>query len=166
MSNLGLRLALKEMDIEHRITDVGDRYVLDEMRKSGAIIGGEDSGHMIFLDAHTSGDGILTALHLIEAMDASNSRLSGLCRIMRRYPQVLKNVRIREKTDIYQSPAIAGKIEKVKTNLGEQGRVLVRYSGTQPLCRIMVEGPDEEETDELCQQIVDVIAAELNGSLE
>lgn len=166
MSNLGLRLALKEMGIEHRITDVGDRHVLDEMRKSGAVIGGEDSGHMIFLDAHTSGDGILTALHLVEAMDASNSRLSGLCRVMRRYPQVLKNVRIREKTDIYQIPAIAGEIEKVKNHLGEQGRVLVRYSGTQPLCRIMVEGPDEKETDQLCQQIVDVIADQLNGSLE
>lgn len=166
MSNLGLRMALEKMGIEHLVTDVGDRYVLDKMRSTGAVIGGEDSGHMIFLDTHSSGDGILTAIKLIQAMIASNSPLSELSGIMHRYPQVLKNVRIREKTDIYQFPKIADIIEKVKNHLGGQGRVLVRYSGTQPLCRIMVEGPDPEETEQLCRNIVDVIASELDGAVQ
>jgi phosphoglucosamine mutase len=166
MSNLGLRLALKSMGIKHLITDVGDRHVLDMMQKSDAVIGGEDSGHMIFLDNHTSGDGILTALKLIAAMIESGRPLSELSRIMDRYPQILKNVRIKEKTDIYQFPKIAGIIKKVEDHLGDQGRVLVRYSGTQPLCRIMVEGPDPDDTRQLCKDIVDVIAAELGGSVQ
>lgn len=166
MSNLGLRLALKSMGIKHLITDVGDRHVLDMMQKSNAVIGGEDSGHMIFLDTHTSGDGILTALKLIAAMIESGRLLSELSRIMDRYPQILKNVRIKEKTDIYQFPKIAGIIKKVEDHLGDQGRVLVRYSGTQPLCRIMVEGPDPDDTRQLCKDIVDVIAAELGGSVQ
>ncbi|MCF8025952.1 MAG: phosphoglucosamine mutase, partial [Desulfobacteraceae bacterium] len=141
MSNLGLINALKKMDISHIATDVGDRYVLEEMRKNRAVMGGEDSGHMIFLDHHTSGDGIMTALRLIEAMQLADEPLSSLRRIMTVYPQVLKNVRVRTKTDIYKFPEIAQTIERVEKHLGEQGRVLVRYSGTQPLCRIMVEGP-------------------------
>ncbi|MCF8095970.1 MAG: phosphoglucosamine mutase [Desulfobacteraceae bacterium] len=161
MSNLGLINALKEMDISHIATDVGDRYVLEQMRKNRAVMGGEDSGHMIFLDHHTSGDGIMTALRLIEAMQLADEPLSSLRRIMTVYPQVLKNVRVRTKTDIYKFPEIAQTIERVEKHLGEQGRVLVRYSGTQPLCRIMVEGPDPEETRRLCQEIVDVVADKL-----
>ncbi len=157
MSNVGLRNLLAELDIRHRITDVGDRHVLAEMLKSGAVIGGEDSGHMIFLDRHTSGDGILTGLRLIEAMKETGRPLSELASIMTVYPQVLKNVRINEKTDIYTYPDIAAVIKDVEKRLDGQGRVLVRYSGTQPLCRIMVEGPDRNTTEGCCNEIVDVI---------
>ncbi|MFW5908249.1 MAG: phosphoglucosamine mutase [Desulfosalsimonas sp.] len=158
MSNLGLINALKQMQIRHISTDVGDRHVLDEMRRNGAVLGGEDSGHMIFLDHHTSGDGIMTALRLLEAMQEAGEPLSSLRRIMAIYPQVLKNVRVKTKTDIYRIPEVASAVKNAENYLGEQGRVLVRYSGTQPLCRIMVEGPDPDETRRLCQEIVDVVA--------
>ncbi|MFW6011157.1 MAG: phosphoglucosamine mutase [Desulfosalsimonas sp.] len=161
MSNLGLINALKQMDIRHIVTDVGDRYVLDEMRKNGAVLGGEDSGHMIFLDHHTSGDGIMTALRLLEAILTSGEPLSSLRRIITAHPQVLKNVRIKTKTDIYKVPEITDAIKSVENHLKDQGRVLVRYSGTQPLCRIMVEGPDPDETRRLCQDIVDVVSEKL-----
>lgn len=163
MSNVGLINALKQMGIEHRVTGVGDRQVLDRMRKSGAVLGGEDSGHMIFLDDHSSGDGILTGLRLLEAMIHAKEPLSALRGLVRLFPQVLKNVWIREKVDIYQFPEIAGAIERVRRHLGDSGRVLVRYSGTQPLCRIMVEGPEAQETDRLCQDIVDAVAARLGA---
>ncbi|MFW6080999.1 MAG: phosphoglucosamine mutase [Desulfosalsimonas sp.] len=161
MSNVGLLNCLKDMGISHIRTDVGDRSVLNEMRKTGAVLGGEDSGHMIFLDHHTSGDGIMTALRLLEAMQAADQPLSSLRKIMTVYPQILKNVKVASKTDIYKIPEIAQTIERVEKHLGEQGRVLVRYSGTQPLCRIMVEGPDPEETRRLCQEIVDVVTEKL-----
>ena len=163
MSNVGLKNLLAEEGIDHLITDVGDRYVLAEMQKSGAIIGGEDSGHMIFLDRHTSGDGILTGLRLIETMLETGRPLSELSKIMKVYPQILKNVKIKEKVDIYTFPEIAAVIRDVETRLDGKGRVLVRYSGTQPLCRVMVEGPDRDITEQLCDRIIDVIA-ELIGT--
>ncbi|MBS3808709.1 MAG: phosphoglucosamine mutase [Desulfobacterales bacterium] len=161
MSNIGLINALKEMDIDHVATDVGDRYVLDRMRKSGAVLGGEDSGHMIFLDHHTSGDGILTAIRLLEAVRSAQEPLSSLRKIMDVYPQVLENVRIREKADIYKIPEIAAEIEKVEGYLADKGRVLVRFSGTRPLCRVMVEGPDPDETRRLCHDIAEVVSEKL-----
>lgn len=157
MSNIGFRLALKKMGISNITADVGDRYVLQEMIASGAVIGGEDSGHTIFLDHHTTGDGILTALKLIEAMKAESKPLSELGRIMSVFPQVLINVEVESKPDIETIPEIVREIESVEKTLGEKGRVLVRYSGTQPLCRVMVEGPTADETNRCCQQIVDVI---------
>lgn len=157
MSNLGLKKVLAQLDIGHLIADVGDRNVLAMMRAHDAIIGGEDSGHVIFLDRHTSGDGILTGIRLIETMIASGQPLSELTGIMTVYPQVLKNVPIREKTDIFQIPEIAGRIHDIEKMLNNQGRVLVRYSGTQPLCRVMVEGADEQVIDDYSQQIVDII---------
>ncbi len=157
MSNLGLRMALKDMGIKHVMTRVGDRYVLEEMRATGAIIGGEDSGHMIFADYHTTGDGILTALKLIEAMKSQSKTLSDLSKIMSVFPQVLINVDVNDKPDIESIPEVAKAIKSVEENLGEQGRVLVRYSGTQPLCRVMVEGPSKAETQQYCSQIADII---------
>lgn len=157
MSNVGLKNLLSALRIRHSITDVGDRCVLEEMRKSGAVIGGEDSGHLIFLDRHTSGDGILTGLHLIEVMRETSQPLSALSAVMKVYPQVLKNVKIKEKVDIYTFPEIARVIADVESRLDGKGRVLVRYSGTQPLCRVMVEGPDRETTEQCCNEIVHVI---------
>ena len=157
MSNLGLRIALKNMGIRHRMTNVGDRYVLEEMRASGAVIGGEDSGHMIFSDYHTTGDGILTGIKLIEAMHTDSKPLSELSQIMSVFPQILINIEVSHKPDIQTIPEVVQAIETVEKKLGEQGRVLVRYSGTQPLCRVMVEGPSEEETRRYCTQLSEVI---------
>jgi phosphoglucosamine mutase len=161
MSNLGLGLALKDMGITHKMTDVGDRYVMEAMVASGAVLGGEDSGHMIFLDQHTTGDGILAALRLIEVMHAESKPLSELCKIMAVFPQALRNVEVGHKPDLETVPEIQDAIKSVEKNLGQQGRVLVRYSGTQPICRIMVEGPTKEETDRHCRQLAEIIKDKL-----
>ncbi len=162
MSNIGFRLALKEMGIEYVMADVGDRHVLREMAASEAVLGGEDSGHTIFLDHHPTGDGILTALKLIEAMQAEERPLSELGRMMRVFPQMLMNVTVTSKPDIETLPEIQEAIRAVEADLGERGRVLVRYSGTQSLCRVMVEGPTQEETRRCCQQIVDVVSSKMS----
>jgi len=161
MSNLGLRLALKELGISHLMAQVGDRYVLEQMNANGAVIGGEDSGHMIFLDQHTTGDGMLTAIQLLQAMQEENKPLSELSRVMDVFPQVLLNIEVRDKPQIESIPEIMDAIRSVETVLGEKGRVLVRYSGTQPLCRVMVEGSDKDETRRYCQKIADVVKATL-----
>jgi phosphoglucosamine mutase len=157
MSNIGLSMALKELGINHLMADVGDRYVLEKMISAEAVLGGEDSGHMIFLDHHTTGDGVLTALRLMEVMQSESKSLSDLSSIMTVYPQVLVNVAVRSKPAIESIEEIMAVIQEVETNLGENGRVLVRYSGTQPICRIMVEGPNETETQAYCSQLSDII---------
>ncbi len=157
MSNIGLGLCLKSMGIRHRMADVGDRYVMAEMLATGAVIGGEDSGHTIFLDHHTTGDGILTALKLIAAMKDSGRPLSELAGQVTVYPQVLMNVPVTRKLPISEIPGVPAAIADAEARLGEAGRVLVRYSGTQLLCRVMVEGPTRELTDQCCRDIVDVI---------
>ena len=157
MSNIGLGIALKKLGIKHLITDVGDRYVMQKMRTSGAVIGGEDSGHMIFLAHHTTGDGILTGLQLLRAVKYFSKSLSELTKIIDIFPQVLLNINVADKPDIKDVPAIANAVKKVQQELGEQGRVLVRYSGTQPMCRVMVEGPTHEITQKYCRQIADIV---------
>ncbi len=157
MSNMGLGLALKKMGIKHMKTAVGDRYVMEKMVSSGAVLGGEDSGHMIFLNHHTTGDGILSALRLIEAMKEESKPLSELCKIMTVFPQVLINVDVARKPDLENVPDIKDAIKSVEPVLGEKGRVVVRYSGTQPICRIMVEGPTIDETRKYCRQLADIV---------
>jgi phosphoglucosamine mutase len=157
MSNMGLGVALSNLGIRHETSKVGDRYVMEKMIATGAILGGEDSGHMIFADDHTSGDGILTAFKLIQAMQSGGETLSGLRNVMIAYPQVLINVAVQTKPDLSTIPAIAGAIKSVESELGDQGRVLVRYSGTQPLCRVMVEGPDEVTTRDKSKYLSDII---------
>ena len=161
MSNLGLRLALKDLGIKHLTTQVGDRYVLQQMKASGAVIGGEDSGHTIFLDQHTTGDGMLSAIRLIQAMRDENKPLSELSEVMTVFPQVLLNIEVKHKPEIESVAPLMDAIGSVEKILGEKGRVLVRYSGTQPLCRVMVEGPDRDETRQYCQQIADIVKATL-----
>jgi phosphoglucosamine mutase len=161
MSNLGLRLALKNLGIDYLAAPVGDRYVLEKMQANGAIIGGEDSGHMIFLDRHTTGDGMLAAIRLLQIMQDENRPLSELSRLMKVFPQVLLNVEVQHKPEIETVPQIKNAIRRVEKILGEQGRVLVRYSGTEPLCRVMVEGSIEEQTRRCCQQIADAVKAAL-----
>jgi len=162
MSNLGLSVAFKEMDIRNITTKVGDRYVLEEMLKSGSIIGGEDSGHVIFKEHHTTGDGILTALQLLSVLKKENKPLSKLANIMRTFPQVLINVKVKRKAPLEEIPELKHVISKVEKELGDEGRVLVRYSGTQPVCRVMLEGPTESETERLAKEIAQVVEDKLS----
>lgn len=161
MSNLGLRVACRKYGFKHHAAKVGDRYVLEDMLRLGGIIGGEDSGHMIFLDHHTTGDGIITALQLLAAMVRTGKPLSELARMMDVFPQKLINVDVHSKPDLATLPQIMEVIEKVEKALGDEGRVLVRYSGTQPMCRVMVEGPSAAVTEEYCQEIADRVKAVL-----
>ncbi len=163
MSNLGLSLACKRLGFKNHAAKVGDRYVLEDMQRLGAVIGGEDSGHLIFLNHHTTGDGILSALQLISAMLASGKPLSELAKDMDVLPQKLINVDVGRKPDIATVPEIVSAIKQVESELGEQGRVLVRYSGTQNMCRVMVEGPTPETTEKYCKQIADVVRTALRG---
>ncbi|MFH0974716.1 MAG: phosphoglucosamine mutase [Spirochaetota bacterium] len=157
MSNMGLVSLFKDKGINHTISQVGDRYVMQEMIKTGAILGGEDSGHIIFSDCQTTGDGILTALKLIQFMKEKSKPLSELGKIMTVYPQVLMNVHVLRKPDINDVPELADAVKHVKNILGEKGRVLIRYSGTQPLCRVMVEGQSLSETEKLCGFLADKV---------
>ena len=161
MSNIGLGLACKELGIGLVTTQVGDKYVLQEMLARGASVGGEDSGHMIFLDHHNTGDGILTALMLVRAMQKEGKRLSELSRLMKVFPQRLINVEVKSKPPIEEIPDIVHAVRRVEEILGERGRVLVRYSGTQPMCRVMVEGPTHEETELYCREIAQVVTQKL-----
>jgi len=161
MSNLGLTFACKKYGFKHHASKVGDRYVLEDMQRLGAVIGGEESGHMIFLDHHTTGDGILTALQLIAAMIKENKPLSELARMMEIFPQKLINVPVKSKPDISTVPQVVAAIKQTEAELGDRGRVLVRYSGTQNACRVMVEGPTDELTGKYCRQIADAVKAAL-----
>ncbi len=161
MSNIGLGISLKELGIDHVITKVGDRYVLEEMQAKGASIGGEESGHVIFLEHHTTGDGIITALQVLAAMKKLQKPLSELAKMMTVFPQKLINVEVKTKPDLNSIPEIRGAIRDVEGQLKERGRVLVRYSGTQPMCRVMVEGPTPQDTEKCCRQIADVIREKL-----
>ncbi|OPZ76514.1 MAG: Phosphoglucosamine mutase [Actinobacteria bacterium ADurb.Bin444] len=161
MSNLGLAVACKRHGFKHHASQVGDRYVLEDMLRLGAVIGGEDSGHMIFLEHHTTGDGILTALQLLAAMLKSGKPLSELAKLMDVYPQKLINVDVKSKPDLSTIPSIVEVIAQVEAELKDEGRLLVRYSGTQSMCRIMVEGPTDEITDKYCRQVADVVRTAL-----
>jgi phosphoglucosamine mutase len=161
MSNIGLGLALSEFGIELVTTQVGDRYVLREMLSRGASIGGEDSGHMIFLDHHNAGDGIITAMKLVSATKRTGKPLSELAKLMKVFPQRLINVEVKDKRPIETVPEIVAAVERVEKILENRGRVLVRYSGTQPMCRVMVEAPTQEETEKYCSEIAEVVRREL-----
>lgn len=162
MSNIGLGIAFKELAIDQLTTKVGDRYVLEQMQAKGASIGGEESGHIIFLDHHTTGDGILTALQVLACMQKTRKPLSELAQVMEVFPQKLINIDVTRKPEISTIPEITTIIQEVEGRLGERGRVLVRYSGTQNMCRVMVEGPTEEETKTYCRQIADIIQQTLS----
>jgi phosphoglucosamine mutase len=163
MSNIGLGEALKALGIRHVRARVGDRYVMQDMQATGAVLGGEDSGHLIFAAHHTTGDGILAAIKLVEAMLDESAPLSRLKEIMRVFPQVLINVAVKSKPAIETVPEIASAMREVEDGLAGKGRVLVRYSGTQPMCRVMVEGPTQEKTEQFCRTIADAIEKVLGG---
>jgi phosphoglucosamine mutase len=161
MSNMGLEIAIRQAGGQIISAPVGDRYIVETMRKQGLNLGGEQSGHVVFLDHGTTGDGIIAALRILAIMKKTGKRLSELKRQMTQYPQVLENVFVRQKDDFAQYPKILEAIKKVETALGGQGRVLVRYSGTEPLARVMVEGEDFQKINEYVQEIAHTIRAQL-----
>lgn len=161
MSNLGLKLALDKMGIESVATKVGDRYVLEEMLNIGAVLGGEDSGHLIFLDHHTTGDGILSSLQLLAVIRNEKKSLSALAEVITLLPQTTINVEVKSKPNLKTIPEIQVAIAKAEKELSDQGRVLVRYSGTQAMCRVMIEGPTLDKTEALTKSIADVIRKKL-----
>jgi len=153
MSNLGLDLALREQGIALVRVQVGDRFVVDEMVRGGYQLGGEQSGHVVFLEHGTTGDGLVTALSVLALMVESGKPLSVLRQAMRRLPQRLVNVAVRERRDLSALPAVQGAIDRVNRALGSRGRVLVRYSGTEPLVRVMVEGEQVAQVERYCEEI-------------
>ena len=157
MSNFGLYKALDKVGIEYEKTKVGDKYVYENMVKNGHRIGGEQSGHIIFTKYATTGDGILTALKMMEIMMAKNKPLSELTAPCKFYPQVLKNVRVKSKPDAQNDPDVQAAVEEVRKALGEDGRILVRESGTEPVIRVMVEADSDEICEKYVDQVIEVI---------
>lgn len=163
MSNLGLERALASHGIRLIRTPVGDKYVLEEMIRIGALLGGEQSGHVIFHQYATTGDGMLTALRVFEVMQASGVGLDELTSELQVYPQRLVNVRVRERRPLEELPAVKAAIRDAEASFGDAGRVLVRFSGTEPLARVMVEGPDIERVERFANHIASEIRAELGA---
>ncbi|QYR22226.1 phosphoglucosamine mutase [Paenibacillus sp. sptzw28] len=163
MSNIGFFKAAQMHGLQTAQTAVGDRYVMEEMRRGGFNLGGEQSGHVIFLDYNTTGDGILTALQLVNTLVGSGRKLSGLRTLMRKFPQVLVNVRVADKSKYNDNPAIAAAISAVEDELGDNGRVLVRASGTESLIRVMAEGPEKDQVEAYVTRIADTVKTELGG---
>ncbi len=163
MSNMGLDIAVKKAGGRILRTAVGDRYVVEEMLRGGYNLGGEQSGHLIFLDYNTTGDGIQSALQVLAIMRSSEKKLSELARVMTPLPQVLVNVRVAEKKDIKTIPEAAKLIQKAEKSLKDEGRVLIRYSGTEPLLRIMLEGSDQEQITVWANEIADVVSKKIGG---
>ena len=161
MSNLGLEHFIKKLGLNFIRTKVGDRYIVEEMRKRGALLGGEPSGHIILLNHSTTGDGSLAALKMIECMNYFKKPLSQLDKEVTLFPQVIKNAKVSKKVPLETVKGIQEKLEVVKKTLGDRGRVLLRYSGTEALARIMVEGEDSEQVSDLCEELREIVSTEL-----
>jgi phosphoglucosamine mutase len=161
MSNMGLEAALKQSNIRMLRAPVGDKYVLDEMRKTGAVLGGEQSGHIIFSRTATTGDGLLTALIVLEIISRSGKHLDELVSDLKVFPQVIKNVRVREKQPLDQIARVSSAIRQAEQDLAGTGRVVVRYSGTEPLARVMIEA----ESQEKMQKHMEAIAGAIQESI-
>ena len=159
MSNLGFSLMAKENQIDIEQTKVGDRYVLERMKEVGANLGGEQSGHIILLDENTTGDGLLSALHLLEVMVETGRKLSDLATVMDVLPQALINARVpnHKKESYMEYPEIASAIEQLTAKFDGQGRVLIRPSGTEPLVRVMIEGKDQQMIEEEAKKLAELI---------
>ncbi len=163
MSNMGLDIAMKKAGGKVVRTAVGDRYVVEEMLNNGYNLGGEQSGHMVFLDHNTTGDGILSALQVLAIIQRSGKKLSELSQVMTSLPQVLVNVQVRKKADLKKISPIREVIDQVEAELGDTGRVLVRYSGTEPLLRVMIEGEDQSRIETLAEQVAGAVREHLGA---
>ena len=161
MSNLGFYQALKEHDMESVQAHVGDRYVMEKMREGGFNLGGEQSGHIVFLDYSTCGDGMLSALQLINIMKETDKPLSELAAEMTIYPQILKNIKVADKNSVLSHPRILDEIDQISKKMGDTGRILVRPSGTEELVRVMVEAETEAECEQYAEQMVELITSYL-----
>lgn len=164
MSNLGLERALASLGIELKRTAVGDRYVVEEMRKGGYNLGGEQSGHILFLDDSTTGDGIMSALQVLALMARSGEKLSALNEGFERFPQIMVNIDVAKKRPLDELPGFQHAMAEVEAELGDAGRVLVRYSGTELKARIMVEGRDLDRVDEIANRLADQLEHALAGA--
>jgi phosphoglucosamine mutase len=160
MSNVGLHAAMKAAGIQVNVCGVGDRNVMKEMKECGASLGGEDSGHVIFHDFHTTGDGLITALQLLRIMKEDDKPLSVLADCISIFPQVMLNVEVRNKPELSSLHALQDAVKKAEEQLGDRGRVLIRYSGTESLCRVMVEGEDKTLIDDLAADLAAVVKRE------
>ncbi|SHH31475.1 phosphoglucosamine mutase [Anaerosphaera aminiphila DSM 21120] len=164
MSNIGLKRYLKDIGVKLVYTQVGDRYVLEEMQKDNYVLGGEQSGHIIFLDYNTTGDGLATGIHLLEVMSKSNKKLSELNNLMKSYPQVLVNANVRSdlKNKYMEFEDIKNKIDSIEEKFKGNGRVVIRPSGTESLVRVMIEGEDEEVLQREAEELAKLIEKKLN----
>lgn len=162
MSNMGLKIALKERGIQTLDTKVGDRYVIEGMKNSGAVLGGEQSGHIVFGLDNTTGDGILSSVKLLQILKYRKKSLSALAGEMEQYPQILINVKVKQKNGWQDKSEIQQAIAAAQQQLGDAGRILVRASGTENLLRVMVEGKDQTQIEQLAEQIADVVKVVMN----
>jgi phosphoglucosamine mutase len=165
MSNIGLEMALREAGIAMVRCPVGDKYVMEELLKRGLSLGGEQSGHVIFSDYSFTGDGLATSLHVLRTMAATGRELGDLAQDLPKCPQVLLNLRVDRKVDLRTIPSVVAVLDEVERRLAGHGRLLVRYSGTEPLLRIMLEGRDEGEIRRWGQEIVDAVKPHLAGEM-
>lgn len=161
MSNLGFHKAVEEIGLKDVVTQVGDRYVVEEMRKNDYNFGGEQSGHMIFLDYNTTGDGMLSGIQLLNVMKQMGKKLSELADEVTIYPQKLVNIRVTDKNGAMEVPAIKAVVEQAEAEMNGEGRILVRPSGTEPLLRVMAEAPTQEKVDYYVDKIAEVVRAEI-----
>jgi phosphoglucosamine mutase len=163
MSNMGLEAALGRSGIRMLRAPVGDKYVLDEMRNTGAVLGGEQSGHIIFSRLATTGDGLLTALIVFDLISRTGKQLDELVADLKVFPQVIKNVRVKEKKPLDQIPAVSATIRDAESELASSGRVVVRYSGTEALARVMIEAESQEKMEKHADAIARAIQAAIGA---
>jgi phosphoglucosamine mutase len=159
MSNLGFHHTMRDAGIAVHTTAVGDRYVLEALRAGNLSLGGEQSGHLVFLDSATTGDGVLTGLAVLSRMRETGASLAELAAVLTRLPQVLVNVPVTDRLAVAESEAVADAVNAVQAELGDTGRVLLRPSGTEQLVRVMVEAPTQEQADEVARRLAAVVAA-------
>ncbi|MBK1703504.1 phosphoglucosamine mutase [Halochromatium glycolicum] len=163
MSNLGLEMALRRLDVGFVRTQVGDRYIMERLKQDGGVLGGEPSGHIICRDRTSTGDGIIAALQVLQALSDAGLTLADATRPVERYPQVLINVRLERRVDVMSRPRIQAAVRDAETALGDRGRILLRHSGTEPLVRVMVEGQDATDVQAFAEQLAGLVRDELGA---
>ena len=165
MSNLGLEHAIKDLQLDFLRASVGDRYVMELLLQEKLVLGGETSGHIINLDRTTTGDGIIAALQVLEAMKVTDKKLSELVGNIKKFPQIMKNVKLKKKIDIASNNEINDAIKDAENTLGDSGRVVLRPSGTEPLVRVMVEGENQQQVESLVDQLATKVSEVVEKSL-